>query len=81
MILSKYGKLLTFSILSLLLYFFVDNSDSITQTLQMVVKSNSHKAMGVYILLIIGKYFLFLFGVLGLAMFSYRMLQAYFGDH
>lgn len=77
--LNKYYKLLLFPTLSLLLYFFIDNSVKINSTLLMVQESKSAKGLGVLILINIGKWFLLLllllFGVLGIMMFFYRMIK------
>lgn len=61
--------------LSLLAYFSIDNSAKINSVLKMIAESKSSKALGIYILLILGKYFLLLFGVLGLTMFFYRIVK------
>jgi cytoskeletal protein RodZ len=73
--LRKYGKLLGFSTLSLMACFFVESSDKINSGLKMILESESPRALGVYILLILGKFFLLLFGVLGLLLFVYELLK------
>jgi len=73
--LNRYSKLIVFSISSLLVYFFIENSEKINSVLTMLVASTSSKALGIYVLLILAKYFLLLFGSLGLLMFFYRLVK------
>ncbi|WP_397445360.1 hypothetical protein [Polaribacter sp. R77954] len=77
-LLRKFGRLVAFSILSLVAYCFIHNSEKINTGLQMILESSSYRAIGIYILLVILKYFLLLFGVLGLLMFGYRVIKKYY---
>ncbi|PWG06805.1 hypothetical protein [Polaribacter aquimarinus] len=72
---SKYLKLITLSITSLLLYYLVMNSERINATLVMIQESQSSKGLGILILIYIGKWFLLLFGILGLLYFLFELLK------
>jgi hypothetical protein len=62
----KYLKLLVLSILSLFTCFFVENSERINSSLLMIQESKSSRSFGYLILINIGKWFLLIFGIVGL---------------
>jgi hypothetical protein len=66
---KKSFKLLLISIISLLLYFFIENSERINSTIVQIQNSGSYKVFGYFILFNILKWFLVIFGIISLMMY------------
>jgi hypothetical protein len=69
----KYSKPLLFSVLSLLLYYFIENSSKINAMLLMLQESSSPKGLSYFIFINIGKWFLGAFGFIGLFFWVFKM--------
>jgi hypothetical protein len=66
---KKSFKLLLISIISLLLYFFIENSKGINSIIVQIQNSGSYKVFGYFILFNILKWFLVIFGIISLMMY------------
>jgi len=64
-----------FSVLALLLYYFIENSSKINAILLMLQESNSKRGLGVFVLINLGKWFLGAFGVIGLFFWFLKMFS------
>ncbi|PQJ82675.1 hypothetical protein BTO16_08845 [Polaribacter glomeratus] len=62
-------KLLLISIISLLLYFFIENSERVNSTIVQIQNSGSYKVFGYFIFFNILKWFLVIFGIISLMMY------------
>ncbi|PQJ80561.1 hypothetical protein [Polaribacter porphyrae] len=71
----KNWKLLFYSLTALGIYFLFDKSPLFDGLLQKLEKANSTYAIGYYILIKIGGWFLLLFGTLGILMFLYYLIK------
>lgn len=72
----KNSKLLIYSLTSLLIYIFFNNAPLFDGILEKLEKTNGTYAIGYYILIKIGGWFLLLFGCLGLLLFLYELLKS-----
>lgn len=70
---KKYSKVLVFSVVTLFLYIFIENSDKINATFILILESKSAWGFGYYILFKLAKLFLLVFGVVGLCFFSFKI--------
>jgi hypothetical protein len=66
---KKSFKLLLISVIALLLYFFIENSEGINSIIVQIQNSGSYKVFGYFILFNILKWFLFIFGSISLMMY------------
>jgi hypothetical protein len=66
---KKSFKLLLISIISLLLYFFIDNSERINLAIVHIQNSHASRGFGYFILFNILKWFLVLSGIISLMMY------------
>ena len=71
----KYVKVLSFSIISLLIYYYFENSDKVNAVISSVIESKSAYGFGYIILFNLLKYFLLLFGVVGIIFFFFKILS------
>lgn len=71
----KNQKLLLYSLIALGIYFLFDKSPLFDGLLQKLEKANSTYAIGYFILIKIGGWFLLLFGTLGLLFFFYYLFN------
>lgn len=68
----KLVKVLGLSVLSFGFYFMISNSDKINSIINTLLKSNSSKGFGVYIVIYLVKWFLLIFGVISLIVVGSR---------
>lgn len=68
-------KVFCLSIISFLLYFFIDNSNRINSILISIQKSNSSKGFGVFISINLLKWFLLIFGVVSLFLVGQKVYK------
>ncbi|PQB07952.1 hypothetical protein BST83_12945 [Polaribacter filamentus] len=66
---KKSFKLLLISIISLLLYFFIENSERINSAIVQIQNSHASRGFGYFILFNILKWFLVISGIISLIMY------------
>lgn len=72
----KNTKLLIYSLLSLFVYFLFSCAPLFDGILEKLEKTHNSYAIGYYILIKIGGWFLLLFGILGLTLFFYHLFKS-----
>lgn len=72
---KKYFKILALSIASLGLFIVINNSEKINEKIFLIQESRTYRAFGYFILFNIGKWFLFILGVVGLIYFLIHFVK------
>jgi hypothetical protein len=73
---SKYFKVIIFSILSWLLYYGIDNWDRINKILESNEVGSSHKTFEIFLVISIVKFFLLLFGIISVLFLVFEFLKS-----
>jgi len=71
---NKYSLVLVFSLLALILYISIQNSNKINAIILLLQESESPRNLMIFIFIHIGKWFLLAFGAIGLIFWLFKML-------
>lgn len=71
--LRKYSKVIVYSLISLFLYFFFQKSEKINSIVLSIIESKSAYGFGYLILFNLLKFFLLLFGIVGIVFFLFKV--------